>query len=406
MAHRAGAADLADAGDVADQVRPAGAALWSTMIGQLGVGGLAVPVELGGAGAGPRECAVVLEELGRAAAPTPYLGSAVLATYALLSCSDTDLLSATTATRDLLSRLAAGTATATLTVPFSTTPGTPLAHSVTATPHPSRNSAGVGPFDRTETATPTESRQGVAADPAGEEPGWAALTGRVSSVADALDATVLLVPTPHGLYAVDADAPGVTRRPIVSLDVTRPVCDLEFHGASGRLLAGGDAAADAVELALLAGAGLLASEQVGLAQWCLDTTVEYLRDRSQFGRPVGSFQALKHRLADLWVSVSQARAVARYAAGCLAELDFGPAAPAAAERLAEVRVAVALAQAHCADVAVRAAEECVQLHGGIGFTWEHPAHLYLKRAKADALAFGTADQHRTRLAELVDLPAA
>jgi alkylation response protein AidB-like acyl-CoA dehydrogenase len=148
---------------------------------------------------------------------------------------------------------------------------------------------------------------------------------------------------------------------------------------------------------LLAGAGLLASEQVGLAQWCLDSTVEYLRTRVQFGRKVGSFQALKHRMADVWVSVTQARAVARYAAGLLAAWEPGRT------ELDEVRIAVALASAHCSEVAVRAAEECVQLHGGIGFTWEHPAHLYLKRAKADALAFGSADLHRARLAELVDL---
>ncbi|MGH3682952.1 MAG: acyl-CoA dehydrogenase family protein, partial [Natronosporangium sp.] len=113
----------------------------------------------------------------------------------------------------------------------------------------------------------------------------------------------------------------------------------------------------------------------------------------QFARPVGSFQALKHRLADLWVQIAQARAVARYAAGCLATGD------------PDTAVATALAQAFCAPVAVLAAEECVQLHGGIGFTWEHPAHLYLKRAKSGAIGFGTADRHRATLAGLVDLPA-
>ncbi len=113
--------------------------------------------------------------------------------------------------------------------------------------------------------------------------------------------------------------------------------------------------------------------------------------RHQFGRPVGSFQALKHRLADLWV-VTQARAVARYAAGAWRPATATP-------------VAAALAQAFCSPLAVQAAEECVQLHGGIGFTWEHPAHLFLKRAKADSVGFGTADRHRAALATLVDLPA-
>jgi alkylation response protein AidB-like acyl-CoA dehydrogenase len=353
--------------------------LWSVMTGQLGLGGLAVPDKLGGAGAGPRECAVVLEELGRAAARAPYLGSAVLATFALLSCSD----------EELLARLAGGEATATVVVPFSTPPAS--------------SPAALADLVRVTVDDP----DGVAT---------CLLTGAVTSVADAGEADVLLVRAGGGLYAVDAAAAGVTRTPVVSLDITRPLHDLGFDNVPGRPLATGAAADRALERALLAGAGLLASEQVGLAQWCLDTTVDYLRDRNQFGRSVGSFQALKHRLADIWVSVTQARAVARYAAGCLAELATAELASVpdggdlrdsvAAEWLAATRTAVALAQAHCADVAVRAAEECVQLHGGIGFTWEHPAHLYLKRAKADALAFGTADQHRARLAELIDLPPA
>jgi alkylation response protein AidB-like acyl-CoA dehydrogenase len=138
---------------------------------------------------------------------------------------------------------------------------------------------------------------------------------------------------------------------------------------------------------------VLASEQLGVATWCLESTVDYVKTRYQFARPVGSFQAVKHRLAQLWVDVTQARAVARYAAGCLADAD------------PDTAVAASLAQAHCGPVAVRAAEECVQLHGGIGFTWEHPAHWYLKRAKASAIALGTAAQHRATLGPLVDLPA-
>ena len=150
----------------------------------------------------------------------------------------------------------------------------------------------------------------------------------------------------------------------------------------------------AVRRALGAGAALLASEQVGVAQWCLTTTVAYLKERRQFGRAVGGFQAIKHRLADLFVAVESAAAAARYAAATLAEGD------------PDSEVATAVAQAYCGDVAVHAAEEAVQLHAGIGMTWEHPAHLYLKRAKADQIAFGTSGAHRTRLAGLVDLPAA
>jgi alkylation response protein AidB-like acyl-CoA dehydrogenase len=179
---------------------------------------------------------------------------------------------------------------------------------------------------------------------------------------------------------------------VVSLDLTRPIADVTLTGAQGTRLAGPDRAASAVDGALRTGAGLLASEQVGIAQWCLDATVAYLRERHQFGRPVGSFQALKHRLADLWQELVLARAAARYAADTLATDD--PDAP----------VAVSTAQSLCGTVAVHAAEECVQLHGGIGMTWEHPAHLYLKRAKANEIALGTPEQHRALLAPLVNLP--
>ena len=131
-----------------------------------------------------------------------------------------------------------------------------------------------------------------------------------------------------------------------------------------------------------------------MAQWCFETTLDYAKQRKQFGRAIGSYQAIKHRLADLWFEVSSATAAARYAADTCARDDE------------DAGIAAAVAQAYCSGVAVHAAEECVQLHGGIGMTWEYPAHLYLKRAKSDQLAFGTAYRHRARLAELVDLPPA
>jgi alkylation response protein AidB-like acyl-CoA dehydrogenase len=312
----------------------------------MGVAGLAVPDKLGGAGASWREAAVVAEELGRAVAPVPFLGAA-LATAALLAAGD----------EDLLPSVATGERMATLVLPLSTPPAAPLPAAVTA-------------------AT-------VAA--AGES-----LSGTVTSVADALAADVLVVLTPDGVWAVEASESSLI--PVTSLDLTRPLCDVAFASSRARRLADGDAAVVAWRAALAAGAALLAAEQLGLAEWCLATTVDHLRTRHQFGRPVGSFQGLKHRLAELWVAVTQARAVARYAVGCLADGD------------PDFAVATTLAQAHCGPVAVRAAEECVQMHGGIGFTWEHPAHLYLKRAKADAIALGTAERHRAALADLVDLP--
>ncbi|WP_432982072.1 acyl-CoA dehydrogenase family protein [Dactylosporangium sp. CA-233914] len=310
--------------------------LWRALAADLGCAGLPVPESAGGAGASWRETAVVMEELGRAVAPVPFLGSAVLATAAL------------PAGDPLLADLAAGTRTATLAVPLSA--------------------------DRVRFSVSAHAE---------------ALDGTVTTVADALTADVLLVPTADGLFAVDAaDA---VRTPVVSLDLTRPVADLEFRGAPGRRVA--PDAAPPVTRALLAGAALLASEQLGIAEWCLATTVEYARTRRQFARQIGSYQAVKHRLADLWVSVTQARAVARYAADCLANDD------------PDLPVAASLAQAFCSPVAVKAAEECVQLHGGIGFTWEHPAHWRLKRARANATALGSATRHRAHLAELVNLPA-
>jgi alkylation response protein AidB-like acyl-CoA dehydrogenase len=226
--------------------------------------------------------------------------------------------------------------------------------------------------------------------------GGEALSGRVRSVAGAIDADVLLVPVEAEgaveLHAVEAG--DATIEPVTSLDMTRQVADVVLDGAPSRLVVPATAGDAAVRGALQVGAALMASEQVGVAQWCLDSTVAYLKERRQFGRVVGGFQALKHRLADLYALVEQARAAARYAAATAAAGD------------PDAEVAAGVAQAYCSDVAVLAAEECVQLHGGIGMTWEHPAHLYLKRAKADQIGLGSPTAHRARLAELVDLPPA
>ena len=328
--------------------------LWRVLAADLGCAGLLIPESSGGAGASYREAAVVAEETGRAVAPIPFLGSAVVATAALLAAGDEELLAA----------VAAGTTTAALGVPFPAPPG--------ARPQP------------TVRLTPTG------------DSGYR-LTGTVAAVADALPADVLLVPVdgvPYGLYAVAADAAGVSLAPAVSLDMTRQLADLTLTDAPARRIASGDRADRAVAAGLAAGAAMLAAEQLGLAERCLEMTVAYLKERRQFGRQIGSFQALKHRGADVWVGVTQARAAARYAAACLATAD--PDTP----------VAIALAKAACSDIAVRAAQECLQLHGGIGFTWEHPTHLYLKRAKSSSIGFGTADRHRASLAGLVDLPGA
>jgi alkylation response protein AidB-like acyl-CoA dehydrogenase len=320
--------------------------LWRALAADLGMAGLLVPEELGGAGATAREAAVVMEEIGRAVAPVPYLSSAVLATVALLHAGDTDTVK----------QLAAGSLTAALAVPLPSAP----------------DGAVIGLIA-----------------------GGNGVSGRVTSVAGAVEADVLVVPVAGSdgleLHTVARDDAGVEVSPILSLDMTRPLANLEFSGAASSRV--GSAVADAaIAAALQTGAALLASEQLGIAQWCFETTLAYAKERKQFGRAIGSYQAIKHRLADLWIEVNSASAAARYAADTCARGDEDAA------------IAAAVAQAYCSGAAVHAAEECVQLHGGLGMTWEYPAHLYLKRAKSDQLAFGTAYRHRSRLAELVDLP--
>ncbi|MFD9610430.1 acyl-CoA dehydrogenase family protein [Streptomyces sp. NPDC059083] len=338
LADRAGHQVLLDRIETADPYVPG---LWKSLAGDIGAAGLLVPEELGGQGASHREAAVVLEELGRAVTPLPYLTSAVVATETLLGLAEQGGPAAA-----LLASLASGERVAVLAVPFATAPH-------------------AGDGDLAE--------------------------GPVRAVADAVAADVFLVPRPDGLYAVPAADAAVT--PLTPLDLTRPLAVVEPGAASGTRLAEGDAARAAVRRGLLAGAGLLASEQLGLAERCLEETVRHTRERHQFNRPVGSFQALKHRMAQLWLDVVGARAAARAAADALATAS--PDAP----------LTVAVAQAYCSKVAVRAAEECVQLHGGIGMTWEHPAHLALKRAKADQIALGSADRHQDAIATLTNLPA-
>ncbi|MFI7443406.1 acyl-CoA dehydrogenase family protein [Nonomuraea indica] len=333
-------------------------ALWKTLAAEIGVAGLLVPEEYGGAGASASEAAVVLEELGRGVAPVPFLTSAVLATRALLDVRDdpgaphdgphgglraglSGELSGESPGA-LLGRLAEGRETAALVVSLAASPYQP---------------------GRGSSVTARDGR----------------LSGVVSGVAGAEVADVLLVPAGGVLYTVDPAAARIEATP--SFDLTRPVATVTFADAPAARLG-------AVDLAgvLRFGAGLMASEQLGVAEWCLDATLAYVRERRQFARPIGSFQAIKHRLADLWLDVVRARAAARAAAADGSAL------------------AVAVAQAWNSGVAVRAAEEALQLHGGIGMTWEHPLHLFLKRAKAAEIALGTPGDHRAAVASLADVP--
>ncbi|MEW1734542.1 acyl-CoA dehydrogenase family protein [Nocardia beijingensis] len=320
--------------------------LWTSIVDDLGLAGLLIPEDRGGAGGTARDAAVVLEELGRFVAPVPFLTSSVIATTVLLAGDSA-----------LVGQLGDGSRSAALLTPFSTA----LATRVPA----------------------------LTADADGR------VSGRVTSVAGALDADVLLaaVETADGteVHAVTAAAAAI--EPVVSLDMTRPLADVVVDSVPSRVVVAAEFGSGAIQSGLTIGAALLASEQAGVAAWCLETTVEYLKLRRQFGRVVGGFQALKHRLADLYVEVESASAAARYAAGTFAADD------------PDSVIATAVAASYCSDVAVRAAEEAVQLHGGIGMTWEHPAHLYLKRAKADQIGLGSPGHHRRLLADLVGLPS-
>src|SRR6202020_2523299 len=252
-----------------------------------------VPESLAGAGASAREAAVVMEEIGRAVAPVPFLSSAVLATVALLRAGETETLSA----------LARGELTAALVVPLSTASGDSIV---------------------------------------GVDIGADGLTGTVSSVAGAGGADGL------ELHTVSRSAPGVQVSPLLALDMTRPLANVRFSAASSTHVGPADTA---VAAALETGAALLASEQLGLAQWCFETTLAYAKQRKQFGRAIGSYQAIKHRLADLWFEVGSATAAARYAADTCARED------------PDASIAAAIAQAYCSGIAVHAAEEGGQLHG-------------------------------------------
>ena len=407
---------------LADQADPAGVIarterpdtydtkLWRTVAAEIGIAGLLIPEALGGAGASYRELATAAEQFGAFAAPIPYLGSAAVATAVLLSAARSAAENGAAGGPGSGDEAGFGSASS---GPAAAVRAAQLREAARADATPGARQGSVSPAaallrqladgsltaalavsTATRSATPFPALARVAGH--GDAAGTVKLRGTIPAVADALPADVLLVPAdgvPSALYLVEANAPGVHRTPLVSLDMTRQLCDITLDDAPARPVAVGPAAAAALSAGLAAGAAVLAAEQLGLAQHCLDLTIAYVRERRQFARQIGSFEAVKHRLADLWTTITQARAASRYAAACLADGD--PDAP----------VAVALAKSACCDVAVTAAQECVQLHGGIGFTWEHPAHLFLKRAKAASVAFGTPGAHRSDLAALVDLPA-
>jgi len=325
--------------------------VWQQMAEQLGLQGLALPEEYGGSGFGFIEQIAVLEEMGRALLCAPYFSSVVLAGTALVQSGDD------AAKRDLLTGIADGSTIATLAWVENPTEWGMGSLSTTA-----RRSGDGYTIDGTKTL---------------------ALDGHTASL-------ILVVAQADGgpsLFAVDASASGLTRRKLETLDMTRKVAALEFAGTHARLIADEGAAASILERTLRLAAVALAAEQVGAAQKCLEMSVEYAKLRMQFGRPIGSFQAIKHKCADMLLEVESARSAAYYAAWAAA--DGSDALPLLAS----------LAKACCSDAFANAATENIQIHGGIGFTWEHDAHLYYRRAKSTEQFLGSPSEHRDLLAQ-------
>jgi len=333
--------------------------VWQQAGAQLGLPGIAIPEAYGGAGFTFAEQAIVLEELGAALYGGPYLASAVLAATALLAASDE------AARRELLPGIASGQTVATLAFTEDDGSWDPEAIRLAAT-------RGEGSPDSP----------------------WM-LDGHKSFVLDGHTADLILVVAAAGpglsLFAVDPGAAGLDRRVLPTLDQTRKLARLEFDAVPGRLIGAPGEAGGVLGRTLDVAAIALAAEQLGGAQRALDMAVGYAMTRHQFGRPIGSFQAIKHRCADLLLEVESLRSAVAYAAA------------AVAENSAEVPVVAALAKAYASDVYFHVAAENIQIHGGIGFTWEHDAHLYFKRTKSSELLLGDASYHREHLAERIGL---
>ncbi len=331
------------------------AAVWSQMGEQLGLQGLVIPEEYGGSGYGYIELVVILEEMGRALLCAPFFSSVVLAANTLIHSGDE------AAKADLLPGIASGETIA--TVAFTEENGR---------------------WDE----------EGITATATADGDAWK-VTGSKMYVLDGHTASLLLVAarTAAGvsIFAVDGDAAGVTRTPLATMDQTRKQAKVDFAATPARLIGTDGEGWAVLERVLDLAAVALAAEQVGGAQFCLEMAVQYAKDRVQFGRPIGSFQAIKHKCADMLLEVESAKSAAYYAGWCASELND------------ELPSVASLAKAYCSEAYFHAAAENIQIHGGIGFTWEHPAHLYFKRAKSSELLFGDPTYHRELLAQRIGI---
>ncbi|HXR53431.1 MAG TPA: acyl-CoA dehydrogenase family protein [Acidimicrobiales bacterium] len=330
-------------------------AVWSQMADQLGLQSLTIPEEYGGSGFSYVELIVILEEMGSALLCAPYFSTVALAANALLTSGDD------AAKKDLLPGLASGETIGTLAITEDN-----------------------GRWDF----------EGIALQATESKGGWT-LDGHKSFVLDGHTANLILVAARTGaglsLFAVEGDAAGLTRTALPTMDQTRKQARLVFESTPARLIGIDGGAADGLTKTLDLAAVALAAEQVGGAQHCLDSSVDYAKNRIQFGRPIGSFQAIKHKCADMLLEVESAKSAAYYAGW------------AAAEDSDELPVVASLAKSYCSEAFFHAAAENIQIHGGIGFTWEHDAHLYFKRAKSSELLFGDPAYHRELLAQRIGI---
>jgi len=331
------------------------AEVWSQMAEQLGLQSLIIPEAYGGQGFGYVELTVVLEEMGRFLLCAPFFSTVVLATNTLLVAGDEQ------ACASYLPGIADGSTIATLALTEAN-----------------------GRWDES----------GIEATATASGDAWT-ITGEKMFVPDGHVANLILVAarTPAGvsLFAVDGDAAGLTRTALPTMDQTRKQARLTFEGTPATLVGTDGAGWETLSTVLDLAAVGLAAEQVGGAQACLDMAVEYAKVRVQFGRPIGSFQAIKHKCADMLLEVESAKSAAYYAGWCASEMND------------ELPSVASLAKAYCSEAYFHAAAENIQIHGGIGFTWEHPAHLYFKRAKSSELLFGDPTYHRELLAQRIGI---
>jgi alkylation response protein AidB-like acyl-CoA dehydrogenase len=327
---------------------------------ELGWQAMAIPEEYGGAGFGFLEQVVLLEEMGRSLYPAPFFSTAVLAANALL------LGGTERQKQDHLPGIASGETIATL--------------------------AFTEPNGRWDAS-------GIEATATRDGDGWV-IDGTKSFVLDGHVAGLLIVAAKTGgpdgvsLFLVPADAAGVSRRRLETMDMTRKQAEVRLAGVrvpAEALLGDADGGWELLEGVLRLAVVALAAEQVGGAQRCLDMAVDYAKVRVQFGRPIGSFQAIKHKCADMLVAVESARSAAYYATWAASVGDE------------ELALVAPLAKSYCSEAYFTCAAENIQIHGGIGFTWEHDAHLYFKRAKSSELMFGDPSYHRAILADRLGL---